>query len=63
MNLFVFAAAATTSLGLSAGVALAVYPEKPITMVVSLAAGGNADIGATDGRGCQRRTRRADQCH
>jgi tripartite-type tricarboxylate transporter receptor subunit TctC len=31
-------------MGLSAGTALAEYPDKPITVVVSFAAGGNADI-------------------
>ncbi len=37
-------AAALAALALSAGAALAEYPEKPITVVVSFAAGGNADI-------------------
>ena len=46
MNLIKVAAAATAALGLGAGVALAEYPERPITLVVSFAAGGNADIGA-----------------
>ncbi|MEO9825357.1 MAG: tripartite tricarboxylate transporter substrate binding protein [Paracoccaceae bacterium] len=32
------------ALGLSAGAAMADWPEKPITLVVSFAAGGNADI-------------------
>lgn len=36
--------AALTAMGLSAGTALAEYPDKPITVVVSFAAGGNADI-------------------
>ena len=38
------AAATLAVLGLSAGSAFAQYPEKPITVVVSFAAGGNADI-------------------
>lgn len=38
------AVAALAALGLGTGVALAEYPEKPITVVVSFAAGGNADI-------------------
>lgn len=38
------AAAALAALGLSAGAAYAEYPDKPITVVVSFAAGGNADI-------------------
>ena len=46
MNLFKVAAASIAALGLSTGGALAEYPEKPITLVVSFAAGGNADIGA-----------------
>ncbi len=37
-------AAVLATLSVSAGVALAEYPEKPITVVVSFAAGGNADI-------------------
>ncbi|MBX2885800.1 MAG: tripartite tricarboxylate transporter substrate binding protein [Granulosicoccus sp.] len=36
--------AATASLALTAGAANAEYPEKPITLVVSFAAGGNADV-------------------
>ncbi len=44
MNLIKLAAAGIAALGLSAGDALADYPEKPITVVVSFAAGGNADI-------------------
>lgn len=32
------------ALGLSAGAALAEYPDRPITIVVSFAAGGNADF-------------------
>ena len=40
MNLIKVAAAATAALGLGAGVALAEYPERPITLVVSFAAGG-----------------------
>ena len=38
------AVAGLAALWLSAGIALAKYPEKPITVVVSFAAGGNADI-------------------
>ena len=38
------AAAATAALGLGAGTATAEWPEKPISYVVSFAAGGNADI-------------------
>ena len=38
------AAAAVTALALTAGAAHAEYPEKPIIVVVSFAAGGNADI-------------------
>lgn len=38
------AAATLFTLGLSAGAANAEYPDKPITVVVSFAAGGNADI-------------------
>lgn len=34
------------ALGLSAGVALAEYPEKPITMVIPLGAGGSHDLNA-----------------
>ena len=37
-------ATAIAALGLSAGVAFAEFPEKPITLVVSFAAGGNADV-------------------
>ena len=37
-------AAGFAALGLSAGAALAEWPEKPITYVVSFGAGGNADI-------------------
>ena len=40
------AIAGLLTLGLSTGTALAAWPEKPITLVVSFAAGGNADIGA-----------------
>ena len=43
-NLKILAATAIAALGLSAGAALAEYPEKPINVVVSFAAGGNADI-------------------
>lgn len=38
------AVATLATFGLSTGAALAEYPEKPITVVVSFAAGGNADI-------------------
>ncbi len=38
--------AAVVALGLSAGSVWADWPEKPITLVVSFAAGGNADIGS-----------------
>ena len=38
------AAAAIAALGLGAGTATAEWPEKPISYVVSFAAGGNADI-------------------
>ncbi len=38
------AAASLAALSLNAGAALAEYPEKPINVVVSFAAGGNADI-------------------
>lgn len=44
MNLLKMAAASIAALGLTAGVALAEWPEKPITYVVSFGAGGNADI-------------------
>lgn len=45
MNKFIkIAIGAVTALGLSATTALAEWPEKPITYVVSFAAGGNADI-------------------
>lgn len=44
MQLIKIAAAGIAALGLSAGAALAEWPEKPITYVVSFAAGGNADI-------------------
>ncbi|MEM9850461.1 MAG: tripartite tricarboxylate transporter substrate binding protein, partial [Pseudomonadota bacterium] len=44
MKLWKFAAAGIAALGLSAGAALAEWPEKPITYVVSFGAGGNADI-------------------
>jgi len=44
MNLIKLAAASIASLGLMAGAALAEWPEKPITYVVSFGAGGNADI-------------------
>ena len=43
-NLKILAATAIAALGLSAGAVLAEYPEKPINVVVSFAAGGNADI-------------------
>lgn len=38
------AVAAVTAVGLTVGAAYAEYPDKPITVVVSFAAGGNADI-------------------
>lgn len=44
MKLIKLAAAGLAALGLSATAALAEWPEKPITYVVSFAAGGNADI-------------------
>ncbi len=44
-----FAIASLTALGLGAGAAWAEWPEKPITVVVSFAAGGNADIVARIG--------------
>lgn len=43
-NLKHLAIAAVATFGLAAGAAKAEYPEKPITIVVSFAAGGNADI-------------------
>ena len=42
-------AVAAAALGLGSTAALAEYPEKPITVVVSFAAGGNADIVARIG--------------
>lgn len=44
MTLFKTLASAVVAFGLASGVALAEYPDKPITIVVSFAAGGNADI-------------------
>ncbi len=44
MKLIKLAAAGFAALGLSAGAALAEWPEKPITYVVSFGAGGNADV-------------------
>ncbi|MCY3878217.1 MAG: tripartite tricarboxylate transporter substrate binding protein [Rhodobacteraceae bacterium] len=44
MKLIKLAAAGLAALGLTAGAALAEWPEKPITYVVSFGAGGNADI-------------------
>lgn len=44
MKLMKIAAAGIAALGLTAGAALAEWPEKPITYVVSFGAGGNADI-------------------
>jgi len=44
MEFMKFAAAGMVALGLSAGAAMAEWPEKPITYVVSFKAGGNADI-------------------
>ncbi len=46
MKLIKLAAAGLAALGLSAGAALAEWPEKPINVVVSFKAGGNADIAA-----------------
>ena len=46
MKFMRFAAAGLAALGLSAGAALAEWPEKPINVVVSFKAGGNADIAA-----------------
>lgn len=43
-KLTTLAVATLAALGLSAGAALADYPERPITIVVSFKAGGNADI-------------------
>ncbi len=43
-KLRLLAAAAVATLGLGLSAALAEYPDKPITLVVSFAAGGNADI-------------------
>lgn len=44
MNFVKLAAAGLAALSLSAGAAVAEWPEKPITYVVSFGAGGNADI-------------------
>jgi len=44
MNPKTLAIATVTAIGLNAGAAIAEWPEKPITYVVSFAAGGNADI-------------------
>ena len=44
MKLIKTAAAGLAVLGLSAAAAMADWPEKPITYVVSFAAGGNADV-------------------
>jgi len=45
MRLFrIMAVAVATVLGLGVGVAQAAYPDRPITYVVSFAAGGNADL-------------------
>ena len=44
MKLLKLAAASLVALGVTASAALAEWPEKPITVVVSFAAGGNADI-------------------
>ncbi len=44
MNLIKFTVSAIAVLWLSMGAALAEWPEKPITYVVSFGAGGNADI-------------------
>lgn len=44
MNFMKLAVAGIAALSLTAGTALAEWPEKPITYVVSFGAGGNADI-------------------
>lgn len=44
MKLTSLAMAAVAALGITTSAALAEYPEKPINVVVSFAAGGNADI-------------------
>jgi len=44
MKLLKFTVAGLAALGLGAGSALAEWPERPITYVVSFGAGGNADI-------------------
>ena len=44
MRILKLAVAGLAALGLSTGAALADYPEKPITLVVSFAAGGNATV-------------------
>jgi len=44
MNFTSLIAAAVTALGLGTSAALAEYPERPVNVVVSFAAGGNADI-------------------
>lgn len=44
MNFMKLAVAGIAALSLTAGAALAEWPEKPITYVVSFGAGGNADI-------------------
>ena len=44
MNIRSLAVASIAALGISAGAVFAAWPEKPITLVVSFAAGGNADI-------------------
>lgn len=46
MKLGTLLASGIAALGLTAGAALADYPEKPINVVVSFAAGGNADVAA-----------------
>jgi tripartite-type tricarboxylate transporter receptor subunit TctC len=43
-NMKNLAIAALATVGLASGAAIAEYPDKPITVVVSFAAGGNADI-------------------
>ena len=45
-NLKMLALGTLAAIGLSAGAAMAEWPEKPINVVVSFAAGGNADIAA-----------------